>query len=160
LQRFTCSLNPEIQKFLREDAIAYEKAHKSRTYLFAADGPTDEHLEILGYFSVGLNILRLREAVSNSMKRKLRGIFSSNELPCYLIGQLGKNEPHTADIKGWELVNGAMGVFQMGHERIGGRFVMVDCKAIKPVCKFYTDNDFQFVQKDDERDLLQYVRLL
>jgi len=159
LAGFKCARDSEIEVFLKESAIAFEKAHKSRTYLLIkrrSAGQKD--LAILAYFSVAISRMRISKGVSRSKIRKLNGIGEKRDVPCYLVGQLGKNDYYSDEITGECLVRYAMSFLQNGHEQIGGRFVRVDCKDIKGLCRFYERNDFTSYQKETRSGLVQFVR--
>ena len=159
LAGFKCARDPEIEVFLRESAIPFEKSHKSRTYLLIkrrSAGQKD--LAILAYFSLAISRMRISKGVSRSKMRKLNGIGERRDVPCYLIGQLGKSDHYSDEIGGDCLVRYAMSFLQNGHEQIGGRFVRVDCKDVKGLCRFYERNGFTSYQKDQRSGLVQLVR--
>jgi len=159
LSEFDCRLDPDVERFLKVKAIPYEKAHKCRTYLIVdsrfegGSGP-----RILAYVSVALSNLKVKEHVSKTMKKRLDGIFQNDEVPCYLIGQLGKNDRYSREIEGCELINYAMNIIRIGHKAVGGRFVRIDVKRNDKLIRFYEENGFRMVQEDDESDLIQFAR--
>jgi len=158
LAGFKCVRDFDVEGFLREDAIPFEKAHKSRTYLVVKKRPRNQDLAILGYFSLAISRMRISKGVSRSKVRKLNGIGEKRDVPCYLIGQLGKNDEYSGDIDGNRLISYAMSFLQNGHEQLGGRFVRVDCRDVTALCKFYERNGFTSYQKDRESNLIQSVR--
>ena len=159
LSEFDCKLNPDVERFLKVKAIPYEKAHKCRTYLIV-----DSRIEgesgprILAYVSVALSNLKVKEHVSKTMRKRLDGIFPNDEIPCYLIGQLGKNDRYSREIEGCELIDYAMNIIRIGHGAVGGRFVRIDVKRNDKLIRFYEENGFRLVQEDDELDLIQFAR--
>lgn len=156
--KFECRREPEIERFLREKAIPFERAHKSRTYLIANSGGGDEAIAIMAYVSVALSNMKIKADVSKSMRKRMNGIFQNDEVPCYLIGQLGKNDRYSNEVEGRELVNSAMNILRIGHRVAGGRFVRVDCKRNDNLIKFYEENGFKVVQIDEKSGLLQFAR--
>lgn len=104
--------------------------------------------------------MKIQKSVTKSQRRKLSGIFTDKVVPCYLIGQLAKNDPYSDEIEGNELVEYAMGMFKTVHDLVGGRFARVDCKDIAFLVDFYKENGFRKVQTDDKTGLLQLVRFL
>jgi len=54
LSRFNCEKEPDVQSFLRENAISFEKRHLSRTYLLVREICEDKPLELIAYFSVAI----------------------------------------------------------------------------------------------------------
>ena len=82
----------------------------------------------------------------------------NEDVPCFLIGQLGKNDRHRGKIAGSELIDYAMNFLERGHDLVGGRFVSVDCRDDERLVRFYKENGFIQVQSDDETTLCQMVR--
>jgi len=161
LSGFECKLDSDIERFLKTMAIPFEKAHKSRTYLVVKKASAGQkELEILAYFSVALSSMKIQKSVSKAQMRRLNGIFADDEVPCYLIGQLAKNDPYCEEINGKELIEYAMSIFKIGHDLVGGRFVRVDCRNIARLTDFYKQNGFRQLQMDGETGLLQFVRFI
>lgn len=63
---FSCYPNLDIEKFLKEKAIPYEKAGKSRTYLVLGDRKTD--ILFLAYFTLASRPIEFGENLSNKKK--------------------------------------------------------------------------------------------
>jgi len=158
LTGFDCRLDSDIEKFLRVRAIPYEKAHKCRTYIIVDGGFIKEDPRILAYISVAISNMKIKSHVSKTMNKKLVGMFQNDEAPCYLIGQLGKNDRYYDEIEGRELVNLAMDIIRIGQRAVGGRFVRVDTKKNDRLNRFYEENNFKIVQNDDKSGLIQFVR--
>jgi len=53
LKTFQCSLNKDIEDFLYNKAITFEKKLRSRTYLLL----NQDTLEVAGYFSIAISVL-------------------------------------------------------------------------------------------------------
>ena len=159
LTGFDCRLDSDIEEFLRVRAIPYEKANKCRTYIIVDGGfIKEENPKILAYISVAISNMKIKPHVSKTMNKRLVGMFQNDEAPCYLIGQLGKNDSHSNEIEGRELVNLAMDIIRIGQRAVGGRFVRVDTKKNDWLIRFYKENNFKEVQNDDESGLIQFVR--
>ena len=52
LSFFSVKRNPDVESFIRNNAVAYEKSDNARTYLV-----TNENDDILGYFSLAFQLL-------------------------------------------------------------------------------------------------------
>lgn len=144
---------------MKERSIPFEKAHKSRTYLILEKkSSSEEGIAILAYISLALASFRIQKDVSNSMRKRLNGIFMNDDVPCFLVGQLGKNDRYRCKITGSELIDYAMNFLEKGHDLVGGRFVRVDCREDERLIRFYEENGFMRVQMNDESGLLQMVR--
>ena len=94
---FVCKKDMDIENFLKEKAILFEKMGKSRTY-FLYDEEDDE-FKILAYFTLAIQVLKVPEELLSGRKTKIYDGFSSKirgikitEFPAILIGQFGKNE--------------------------------------------------------------------
>lgn len=93
LSEFSCPLNPDVERFLKEQAIIFTKKHQAVTYLVLSL----EDAALLGYFSITVKPLVVKsEPFSNKVKRKLARFSKVDEqdqtynLAAYLIAQLGK----------------------------------------------------------------------
>lgn len=161
MSSFRCRFDSDVERFIKEKAIPFEKAHRSRTYIVVnRESAAEKELEIMGYFSIALSNMKIKDTVSRSQRRKLSGIFEDRETPCYLIGQLAKNDPHREHIRGRELVEYALNLFRTAHDLVGGRFVRVDSKNTPCLVDFYQACGFRKLQTDAKTGLLQLVRFL
>jgi hypothetical protein len=104
--------------------------------------------------------MRIQKSVSRNQRRRLSGMFEDELVPCFLIGQLARDDRHADDIRGDEIVAHALSICRMGHDLVGGRFVRVDCRDICGLVDFYARNGFRRLQVDDRTGLLQMVRFL
>lgn len=135
-------------------AIEFEFLSKARTYL-VCDGEALKNqgkLIILGYFSLSLKTLSIPDGVSNRKRKELDGFNAKmhgepiREVPCYLIGQLGKNSALTKEeqtLSGSKLIDLAISVVMTAVESVGGRYVMVECHDRQALIDFYNQNGFK-----------------
>ena len=64
-----------------------------------------------------MKTLFISDEVSKSKRKKLDGLYKkTEELPCYLIGQLGKNDLYKDDIDGHTIINYAVNIIKKSHE--------------------------------------------
>ena len=99
LSSFSCDKDKDIELFLHNRAIMFERLNKSRTYLLCDNDilREEERFVVLGYFSIALKVLDLPENISNRSRKNLDGISAKlhgdviKSIPCYLIGQLAKS---------------------------------------------------------------------
>ena len=73
---FSCSKNPDVERFLKKSAIEFTKKNQSVTYVVVSvkDGG------LLGYFTLALKPLTVRgETVSNTTKKKLLRVSELDE---------------------------------------------------------------------------------
>lgn len=113
LSEFSCPLNMDVERFLKQQAIEFAKKHQAVTYLVLSL----EDAELLGYFSITIKPLVVRaEPFSNTVRRKLARFSEIDKgeqtynLAAYLIAQLGKNFNDGARerITGQELLEAAI----------------------------------------------------
>lgn len=123
---------------------------------------------ILGFFTVSLKVLNLPEHFSNRKRLELDGFSSKmhgepiKAVPCYLIGQLAKNSAVQNPASGALLLAKALSIIKAAVKRVGGRFVLIECRDDPHLRKFYTDNGFvEFDTLPDENlPMVQMVRPL
>ena len=153
--------------FLKEKAILFEKLGKSRTFLIYNEEKLDIELEILAYYTIALQVLKIPENLSNQRIKKLDGLSAKIrgerilEFPVILIGQLGKNELYENAISGSEVMNYCLSTILDGQIRLGGRIIMLECKNVPYLISFYEGFGFSKIDKDYEDDeFLQFIKIL
>lgn len=172
LSDFFCPKNPDVERFLKSNAIEFTKKNQSVTYLVFSN---DEG-ELIGYFSIALKPLTVRgEMVSNTVKRKLLRISELDAssqtytMSAYLIAQLGKNFANDRNdkISGAELLELAWTVIEEMQYMGGGTVAFLEANNDEKLIKFYNENRFsqfdtrQTVSKNREpHELIQLLRLL
>ncbi|GAB6157874.1 hypothetical protein JCM39194_10740 [Desulfotomaculum varum] len=164
---FKCEKDPDIENFLKEKAIIYERKAKSRTYLvFDEEAMLAGEFKLLAYFAIAMQTLKIPEGTSPSQIRRLDGLYSRKgdgmitEIPAFLIGQLGKNSLYADKITGDAVMDYAISVIFRVQELIGGRVVFVECQDKPRLIDFYSRNGFRVFRQDPEDKLIQMVRLL
>ena len=166
LNSFSCSKNLEVENFLKNTAILFEKLNKSRTYLIFKKGTTD----ILAYFTLTISILKIvDDDISKKTLKKLDGISKEKkEFPVYLIGQLGKNDKFWNEIKGSKILQEAIDTICNANELVGGRVILIETLNNEKLIKFYEENGFKILQRrlDKKVDkntgkeiLIEYVQM-
>lgn len=153
LKTFQCQDN-DIQDFLINKSIEFEKRRKSRTYLLI-----NNNFDILAYFTLALKVLKLSESISKNLRKKLDGFKNDvTEIPCYLIGQLARNDKFSnKDISGQIILSYAIRIIRQSYEQIGGKIALVECNDNPKVIKFYLNNGFIFLQKDNLVQLILHL---
>jgi len=152
---FQCSKNSDVENFLKNKSILFEKSHNSRTYLIIN---TDTN-GLLGYFSLTFKELHVN-AISKSQAKKFDGISkSATNFRSYLIGQLGKNSaildnPLTLNA----ILQFAYSYIQKAWDVIGGRTVLIECENNQQLLSLYQNENFSVIQQDGS--LVQLFTLL
>ena len=172
ISEFSCPKNPDVEHFLKKNAIEFTKKSQSVTYLVFSLSS----MELVGYFTIALRPLTVRgETVSNTVKRKLLRISELDEksdtytMSAYLIAQLGKNytDGRDKEITGKELVELAWTVVEEIQYLGGGIVAFLEAENEEKLLSFYRNNRFaQFDTRqtasdtDEAHELVQLLRLL
>lgn len=163
---FFCKKDEDIENFLKKRAIQFEELGKSRTF-FIYDEDEDE-FQILAYYTLAIQVLKIPEDMISGRKAKLLDGFSSKikgekitEFPSILIGQLGKNDLYLNKISGSEVLEYCLATILEGQVRLGGRIIILECKDIPYLVSLYEKFGFNVLEKDYEEDeLLQMIKIL
>ena len=147
LASFKCSYDSDIENFLHNRAIDFEKSAKARTYLLCDDG-----MKILAYFALSLKVLILPEEMSVRGRKEYDGFSGKihgqpvREIPCYLIGQLARDDnTDRSSLPGSVIINSAMSIITASFNGVGGRWVIIECHNAKQLTDFYERNAFKFI---------------
>lgn len=172
LSGFLCREDEDIEYFLHEKAVEFEKLSKARTYLVCDEeqlekGDASSPLIIYGYIAVALKILTVPETASNRLRKELDGLSAKihgeviNDFPCYLIGQLSRNSNVPSDsLSGAELIRFACDVIEQAVSAVGGRYMMIECHDDPHLIRFYEQNRFQEIARipDEDKPMVQMIR--
>ena len=157
LNNFKSLENNDIEKFLHNRAIEFEKKSVSTTHLVF------NNKKLVGYLSLSNKSLILSkerfEKLSNSRKKKLMqsGQILENGhiiVNSYLIGQLGKNYNLSSKkhIRGKDLLTSAFNVVLEAKELINAKYVWLECRNSEKLIDFYKKFGFEkidnFISKD------------
>lgn len=172
LSGFSCPLNRDVERFLKQQSVEFAKKHQAVTYLVLSS----EDAELLGYFSITIKPLVVKaEPFSNTVKRKLARFSEIDEgeqtynLAAYLIAQLGKNynDRATGRITGKELLEAAIRQIQVLQYQAGGMVAFVEAENSVKLLSFYESYGFkkfdtrQTISKESEpHELIQLLRLV
>ena len=167
IKNFSCPLNPEIEKFLKKNAIDFTKKSQSVTYLVFFDG------ELVGYFTLAIKpfVIGVNDIRSNSQRKKIERIsriddkIQSYTMAAYLIAQLGKNYYHNLNekISGKDLLGSALKVIERLQYDVGGMVAFVETEERKKLVEFYNRNYFFSLENKkitDSNEFIQLFRLL
>ncbi|WP_409967502.1 N-acetyltransferase [Bengtsoniella intestinalis] len=157
LSCFSCPMNPDVEHFLKHNAIDFAKQGKSQTHLVIQ--LVNGKPAILGYYTlVNKPITVEKDAIGSKTKEKLIAKFSEDNeaLGCYvmalpLIAQLGKNyaEGLNEHLNGIDLLKSACEKIKGIQRDIGGRYTYVECEEKEKLLSFYERNDFVRFGKRD-----------
>ncbi|MBO6245516.1 MAG: N-acetyltransferase [Anaerovibrio sp.] len=181
LQGYYCPYNRDVENFLRDKAVEFEKQGISRTHLVFASYNGAQVLT--GYFTLAnkhfhIDSKKGHGKLSSNLRARIKrfGEYDA-ELKKYvinapLIAQLGKNfaAPIHSFISGDELLKFALGQVKIAQGILGGKVVYVECEDSSKLIDFYSRNGFfQFntrkLESDEEaffegKTLVQMLRYL
>ena len=168
LLSFRCAQDPDIERFLHEDAIDYYKRKLCSVYLLLNEEAfCDGRLQIDAYFTLShKNIISDTVETSKTQKKKVTGGFLDRPvLEFVLIGQLGKHIElfedgtiHRASICGAEILDRAFEVMQQASQLIPSRCALIECSDEPKVRKVYQDYGFTYLQRDEAHN--QYYKII
>ena len=173
ISSFSCPLNPDVENFIKHNAIEFTKKDQSVTYLVFRQNDQDE-AEFVGYFSLTVKPVSIHSStISKSMARKLERISILDEntgiytAAAYLIAQLGKNFaiPEERRINGDELLELALDIISQAKYLLGGVIEFLECEDNDALMKFYERNGFRFfnsriTQGENSHKLNQLVKFI
>ena len=145
LKTFKCEKNPDLEVFLKQKALIFEKQKRARSFLFI-DIKTKK---VLAYYTISISLLNLENLpIHNELLEEITGYknHSQNLMPCYLIGQLGKSDLCNLKI-GDKLIKYATNQILNCHYKLGGRFIILDAFNNYKLLKFYSKNGFIPIEK-------------
>ena len=173
LSSFACIYDEDIQNFLHNRAVEFERLSKSRPYLIVSEEQfenpeiTFDEFTIYGYISLAVKVFTVPETTSNRQRQQLDG-FSAKEhgkqisnFPCYLIGQLARNSNVPKEsISGAELLNFAYDIIAISVDAVGGRNILIECHNDKKLVQFYLYNEFYRISQmpDENQSMIQMIR--
>jgi hypothetical protein len=147
INEFSCARDTDVELFLRNHAIRYERDGLSRTYLYVTE---DNEPCIVAFFSVAITSTEF-PGVTKNRKAKILGGKPGRDTKDHfggiLIGQLGRSDDFgTDDINGQELILAAEKIIEQGRYYLGGKIVYLDCR--EPLIEFYGKNGYALVKSE------------
>jgi acetyltransferase, GNAT family len=167
LSDFSCPKNPEIENFVKKNAINFAKQKISVTHLaFNDEG------ELMAVFTLAHKALELNdENMSESNRKRIRRYARLNEISnsytvsAFLIAQFGKNYANgrEAQSDGNTLMESAMKTLVAVQREVGGGIVYLECEDKPQLLAFYQNSHNAFHPFDErysESDQTKYIQLL
>jgi len=154
LKSFKCSLNKDIENFLYNKAITFEKKIRTRTYLLL----NKNTLEVAGYFSIAISVLYANE-VKEKILLEIGNLQEAKDIPCLLIGQIAKSDNYK-DVKlGDTLMEYTIEKLEIANKIIGGRFILLDAIHNEKVIDYYKKfGFFEIEHLDKEKENIKMIR--
>ena len=158
VDKFSCQ-DEEVEKFLKQKALDFDRRNKSRTYLLI-DSEAEDEIVIFGYYTLTMKSLPFEFGISKSTIKKIDGFRSDvNSTEAILIGQLGKDYKHNK-INGKTILDYILDDVYKAQTIIGGRIVFLECLNIEKIVDFYKQNGFVILQNSSDGNYLQMIRFL
>ena len=153
LKTFSCAKNIDVQDFLHNKAITFERNLRACTYLYISNADKS----VIAYLTLGIKAL-LTDGLSDETIKFLDGYTSQMpSIPCYLIAQLGKNDSCKHKI-GSFLLDDALGFIDKAQGILKGRFVLIDAVNEDKVIEFYKENSFIALENDKTLKSIKMVK--
>ena len=105
--------------------------------------------------------MEVPDEISTSMKRKMRGFgrTSAKTVPCYLLGQLAREDSALHDsVSLHDIIEAVIGYLDVLQGIIGGRFLRVDCED--KLIALYEIYGFRKVYRDETTELNQMIMFI
>lgn len=154
LSKFSVSRDKDVQNFIRNLSIPYEKSGNARTFIFQ----TEEGIS-LGFISLALSTVQITSSISATLQKKIRGFGKSSAeyIPCYLIGQIARFDNHSHNEFPGELMFEAIStMIDSSKSQFGGRIVSIDCKD--SLIEYYKHFGFQVLNRiDDLNQMIAFI---
>lgn len=167
LSDYVCPQNKDIQDFLSNKAIEFEKQGISTTYLIFASHKGK--VRLFGYFAIAIKGISVpdKRQMSGNLKRRLNKFAIRNNeskeyvVPAILIAQLGKNfrDELNKEILGEELLEIACNKAKQIQRLSSGKVIYLECEDNVKLTDFYEKNGFRSFGKRErevyEKDLIK-----
>lgn len=165
LNDFVCNKNIEIESYLKNNSIDFNKKHQAMTYLLF-----DSNRDVIAYFALSVKPISIKcEQLSNNELKKLLRIaeidINDNSLnpSAYLIAQLGKKDGSIINLDMiFKFVNYYINAAQ---DICGGVVEFLESENNERLIQLYKDKGFKIFnirksKSGEERKLIQMYRLI
>jgi len=159
------SLNPQIEKFLFNNAVKFSKKKTAISYLVI----DEEDSALLGYFALAHKPIKIpAEGLSRNVRDQLKR-FSKLEddnsfmMSGFFLAQFGKNfaVDNGTRISGAKLMKLVNEQLRLVQDIIGGTLVYLDCEPNARLISFYEKENFKlFGERVSETDGKRYLQYL
>lgn len=150
MRSYSCPKNKDLQEFLHKQAIHFEKADITRTYLIVG-----EEGDIYAYFSLSTKEVIIDSdflGVSKSAIKKMH-LSDNNALRAFLIGQIGKNFAIPNNPLNLQLIlDEIYQLLYQAQQIIGSRAVILECENNPRLIQHYIKHDFKVIHVKSHHD--------
>ncbi len=153
LKTFQCTKNADVQDFLHNKAITFERNLRACTYLYVSNADKS----VIGYFSIGITYT-LANKLDKAVVKFLDGYTDESiAIPCYIVGQLGKSDSCEHKIGNY-LLDDALSIIDKAQDSLKGRFVLIDSVNEPKVLEFYKENSFIAIENSTSNKSVKMVK--
>lgn len=146
LSHFSCKEDTDVENFLKQNAITFEKQRLTRTFFLLDDSNLKK---INGYFSLSIKSVDISSTdLKNSKKQKLAKSKEVKHLAGYLLAQLARDDSSQKGI-GKTLIELAIERIRVAQKEVAGRFLYLDCK--NELRQYYEKMGFNYMQQNPEK---------
>ena len=155
---FKCPLEVDLEDFLVNNAIRYEKSNIGKTYLFVNEKALSKGSFVIdAYVTLATKAVDISEMTSKG-KRKMLGNYPGRDdmktISAFLIGQLGRSENcDKQEVSGEDLLNECYSVFKRARALVGGVVIVLECRE-HMFDKFYARQGFKKLRNELNNDNL------
>ena len=166
LSDFSCKRNPEIENFVKKNAIDFAKKKMSVTYLVVDNTESISAIFTLTHKAIEITNKNLSNTMRKRIQRhsRLDESTDSFNVSAFLIAQFGKSDIKTSEenISGNALMDFTFEVLTAVQHDIGGGLVYLECEDKEKLINFYSSEPnqfFKFGERYSEEDKVKYIQL-
>ncbi len=132
-KKFSCQREADLEDFLQEKAILYEKTNFGKTYLILDSAELEnKNFVIAAYFTIAQKSVDISE-VPAKKRRKMLGAYPGRDklksIPAYLIGQLGRCDSYSSQqLPGDVILSECYHAISLASRIVGGNLVVLECR--------------------------------
>jgi hypothetical protein len=149
LKEFCCARDKDVESFIHDKAIRYERSGLSRTYYCTTRRTVCgvDRTDVVAYFSIAITSIDFSDVSRSCRARVLGGTpgrTSRDHFGGLLIAQLARDDKFDNEvISGAELIEICEGVIESGRNILGGRVIYLDCR--EELISLYERNGYKLM---------------
>lgn len=167
LSVFICQKNPEIENFVRNNAVDFAKRKISITYLFV-----DEKIDkVYAIYAITHKVIEIDPKYLSKTKNKQIERFAEKDIKsgkyivsAFLLAQFGKSlDGEQENISGNAMMDTVISKLKEVQHEIGGGIVYLECEDNIKLLNFYQNDHNRFVlfgERFDASENVLYKQLL
>lgn len=146
-KKFSCHREEDLEDFLVDKAITYEKSDIGKTYLcLDKEKLKNKEFVVMAYFTIAQRAVDISDLSSNKRKKMLGsfpGRDSMKYVSAFLIGQLGRCDDYSSEeFSGQQLLDECYHAISLAARIVGGKLLVLECRE-HMYEKFYEKQGFK-----------------